>query len=160
MENEQESLAAEGLAENTSTVGVPVRYVFRGDDNYQGGALGRAFGVDADSADIQNPADHVLRKESNRTSRFLSFTEEVKVARKFTSTSDNRFVRKAPLSVLREFESKGVLKIWDPDQVEAALRVGAKKFAKQAVDVRAAMKRNSEILIEGQIPAGILESTH
>ena len=90
----------------------------------------------------------------------MSFTDELKVARKFTSASDNRFVSKADLFVLRDLENRGVIKIWYPDQVEAALRVGVKKFAKQAVDVRAAMKRNYEILIEGQIPVGVLEPTH
>jgi len=36
----------------------------------------------------------------------------------------------------------------------------AKKLAKQAADVRTAMRRNSEILIEGQIPAGVLEQAN
>ena len=102
----------------------------------------------------------MLRKESNLTSRYTSFTEEVKVARRFTSASDNRYVSKAALAALRELEAQGVIRIWDPDQVDAALSAGPKKFAKQAADVRAAMIRNSEILIEGQIPAGILEQTN
>lgn len=49
---------------------------------------------------------------------------------------------------------------WDPEHVEAALVAGPRKLAKQAADVRRAMIRNSEILIEGQIPDGILEPTH
>ena len=135
-------------------------YVFRGDDNYRGGPVGRAMAAEADAADIQNVADHVLRKESSRSSRYTSFTEEVKVARKFTSAPDNRCVSKADLAALRELEVQGVIRIWDPDQGYAALRAGSKRLAKQAADVRAAMRRNSEILIEGQIPAGILERTN
>ena len=37
-----------------------------------------------------------------------------------------------------------------------AMKAMSGKLAKQAGDVRATMKRNSEILIEGQLPAGIL----
>jgi hypothetical protein len=135
-------------------------YLFRGDDNYRGEPVGLTLGADADSADIQDFAAHVLRKESNRSSRFLSFTTEVKVARRFTSASDNRFVRKADIAALRELESQGVIRIWDPDGVEAALAAGPRKLAKQAGDVRATMMRNSEFLIEGQIPAGVLQPTH
>jgi hypothetical protein len=134
--------------------------LFRGDDNYRAGPVGRALGALADAADIQDFADHVLRKESKRTSRYTSFTTEVKVARKFTSASDNRYVRKADLAVLRELEAQAVIRIWQPDPVYAALRQGPKKLAKQAADVRAAMTRNSEVLIEGQIPAGVLEHTN
>ncbi len=136
------------------------RFVFRGDDAYRGGTVGRALGAEADAADIQDFAEHVLRKESNRTSRYVSFTTEVKVARGFTSASDNRFVHKAELAVLQALVAQGVIRIWNPDQVAAALAEGRRKLAKQAADVRAAMERNSEILIEGQIPDGILQSTH
>ena len=59
----------------------PRKYIFRGDDNYRGGPVGRALGAEADAADIQNIADHVLRKESNLSSRYTSFTEGAAVAR-------------------------------------------------------------------------------
>jgi hypothetical protein len=58
---------------------------------------------------------------------------------------------------LRELEAREIIKVWDPDQAYEALRAGPKRLAKQAADVRAAMRRNSEILIEGQIPARVLE---
>ena len=132
-------------------------YVFRGDDDYRGGPVGRALGAEADAADIQNFADHVLRKESNRSSRYVSFTEEVKVARRFASASDNRYVRKADVAALRDLELQGVIRIWDADEVHAALNEGPRKLAKQASDVRAAMRRNGESLIEGRIPEGVLE---
>jgi hypothetical protein len=144
-------------SEATRTAGENRNYVFRGDDHFQGGAVGRTLGIEAEAADIQNFADHVLRKESNRSSRYVSVTDEIKVARKFTSATDNRYVSKIELVRLRELEAQGIVKIWAPDQVYDSLRAGPKKLARQAADVRAAMRRNSELLIEGQIPAGILE---
>lgn len=135
-------------------------FIFRGDDHYHGGPVGRPLGVEADAAEIQNFADHVLRKERNLTSRFTSFTEEVKVARKFTSAPDNRYVSKADMGALRRLEIQGTIRTWDPDQVYATMQIGSRKLAKQAGDVRAAMRKNSEILIEGQIPAGILDRTN
>lgn len=135
-------------------------YFFRGDDRYTGGYVGRALGTHADAADIQNPADHVLRKESSRSSRFTSFSLEVAVARKFTSASDNRCVIKVKVSSLEELESQGILRILNADRVFEILREGPRKYAKQAADVRTAMLRNCEILIEGQIPAELLERTN
>lgn len=85
------------------------RYLFRGDDNYRGGPVGLAFGSEADAADIQNFADHVLRKESSRTSRYVSFTEEVRVARRFTSAADDRRVRKVEAARLRELMAQGII---------------------------------------------------
>jgi hypothetical protein len=136
------------------------RYVFRGDDSYRNGAIGRALGAEADAADIQDFAEHILRKEPNRTSRYVSFTQDVKVARRFTTACDNRFVRKADLAALRALEAQGEIRVWGPDQVEAGLARGPRKLAKRAADVRAAMVRNSEILIEGQIPGGVLTTTN
>jgi hypothetical protein len=135
-------------------------YVFRGDDAYCGGVLGRERGAEADAADIQDFADHVLRKESNRSSRYVSFTEEVKIARRFTSAADNRFVWKASMNALRDLEQQGVIRIWDPDQVFETLRQAAKKLYRQAGDVRAAMLRNREFLIEGQVPEQVLQRTN
>jgi hypothetical protein len=97
------------------------------------------------------------RKETSRTSRYVSFTEEIKVARKFTSAAYNQYVVKVAMSRLRELEAAGQVRIWKPDQVFAELRVGPKKLARRAFDVQTAMKRNNEILIEGLIPAEILE---
>jgi hypothetical protein len=132
------------------------KYVFRGDDNYRGGPVGRTLGDEADAANIQDAADHVLRKESHRSSRYTSFTTELKVARRFTSAVDNRHVSKVELARLRELETEGRLAIWDPERTYEALRQGARKLARQAADVRASMRRNSEILIEGQIPPEFL----
>jgi hypothetical protein len=149
----EEAATLEGAVANGSGAG---RYLFRADDNDRGGPVGRALGPEADASDIQNFADHVLRKESRRTSRFTSFTTEVKLARKFTSASDNRFIRKADPAKLRGLESQGTIRMWDPDRVFEVTRDGPRKLARQAADVRAAMRRNSEILIEGRIPAEVL----
>jgi hypothetical protein len=158
-ESIEKPVAAEEAASNESVASAEGKrnYVFRGDDNYRGGPVGRALGAEADAADIQNFADHVLRKESNLSSRYTSFTEETKVARKFTLAFDNRYVRKAEMARLRELQSQGTIRIWDSDQVYDALRQGPRKLARQAADVRTAMRRNSELLIEGQIPADVLE---
>jgi hypothetical protein len=141
----------EGAIKTGSTGG---QYLFRADDDYRGGPVGRTLGFEADLADIQNFSDHVLRKESRLTSRFTSFTSEVKIARRFTSMADSRFIRKVELATLRVLESQGIIRIWDPDQVFEAMRDGASKQAKQAADVRAAMRRNRELLIEGQVSEG------
>jgi hypothetical protein len=143
--------------EGSEAVGLDAgRYLFRADDQYHGGPTGKALGSEADAADIQDFAEHVLRKEARLTSRFTSFTTEVKIARKFTSASDSRFIRKSELAKLIVLESQGTIRIWDADQVFEAMAIGPRKLAKQAADVRAAMRRNRELLIEGEIPAEVL----
>jgi hypothetical protein len=135
-------------------------FIFRADDRYRGGSVGRAIGSEADAADIQNFVDHVLRKETRLSSRYTSFTQEVKIAQRFTSATDLRYVTKASMDVLQKLEEDGIIRMWDADLVFTSLRDGPRKLAKQAADVRTAMKRNCEILIEGQIPEGVLEPTN
>ncbi|HET6883340.1 MAG TPA: hypothetical protein VFI31_24535 [Pirellulales bacterium] len=132
-------------------------YVFRGNSHCRDGPIGRALGEDADGAEIQNGADHVLRKESRRASRYVSFTTELGIARKFTSVDDNRDVRKVKVAELQQLESAGIIRLFDPDAVYNQLVSQGPKLARQAADVRAAMRRNKELLIEGQIPAEIIE---
>ncbi len=146
------------VAERAATAStIPNRsYLFRGDDNYRGGTVGRALGAEADSSDIQSISDHVLRKESGITSRFTSFSEEVKVARKFTSSSDNRYVYRADLGLLRDLETAGTIRLWSPEDVYAMMKASNKKQSNQAADVRSTMVKNSEILVEGQIPESVL----
>ena len=133
-------------------------YFFRGNDQYLGGRIGRALGPEADGAVIQSAADHVLRKRSGLSSRFTSFTTEVKIARMFTSSEDNRFVIKIESFELRRLETLDHLRLWDPNQVFDTLIQATAKLAKQASSVRSAMKRNREILIEGQVPESLIES--
>lgn len=122
-----------------------------------GARSGGASGAEADAADIQDFADHVLRKESRRTSRYTSFAAELRVARRFTSAADNRDVRKVEMAALRELEALGAIKVWHPEEVYDALKQGPGKHRKQAAGVRAAMVRNGEVLVEGQTPAVVLE---
>lgn len=130
-----------------------IKYLFRGNSNYRDGPIGKALDMDADEADIQNPADHVLRKQSRLSSRYASFTTEVAIARSFTSAPDNRYIRKVDLKELRKLESNGRICLLDADRVYNELLMSdKKKLVRQAADVRAAMKRNNEVLIEGQIP--------
>jgi hypothetical protein len=138
-------------------VHLPRTYLFRGDDFYRGGPVGRALGLEADSANIQDFIEHVLRKESNRTSRYVSFTEELKAAERFTLAPDNRHIRKVEWARLQDLASQGIIQIWDAERVYEALSQGSRKLVKKANDVRAAMRRNSELLIEGQLSEEFFE---
>lgn len=122
--------------------------------------MGRAFGIEADAAAIQSFADHVLRKESRLSSRFTSFSEEVSIARKFTKATDNRLLHKVNRKTLEALQSSGIIKLWHPEQIYHAMLSSPRKIAKQAGDVLAAMVKNCEILIEGQIPSGVMERVH
>ena len=155
---DESSESSDGAAGPTDRTGSRT-YIFRGDESYRGGTIGRDLGPEADEADIQDFATHVLRKDSSRSSRFTSFTTELKIARSiFTSANDNRFVVKLELSSLRELESKGRLNIWEPDLVFERLSQSPGKMAKRAADVRTAMRRNREVLIEGQVPGELVKS--
>ena len=137
----------EGLIATDSDAG---RYLFRADHRDRVGPVGRPLGPEADAADIQNLANHVLRKESRLSSRFRSSTTDVKIARKVASAPEGRFIRKAELAKLRALEAQGVIRLWDPDQVFEGMRDGPRKLAKQAADVRAATRRNRRVFKEGQ----------
>lgn len=140
--------------------GFGATYFFRGDSNYRGGPIGKALGVEADSADIQNCADHVLRKESRRSSRYSSFTTEVAIARKFTSAEDNRYIRKVKTTGLLRLIANGTIRLLDPETVYNELLSQEAKLVRQAADVRATMLRNNEVLIEGQLPIEIIETVN
>jgi len=135
-------------------------YLFRADDYYYAGPVGLPLGDDANAADIQDFAEHVLRKESNRTSRYTSFSEEIKVARRFTADPDSRSLRKVGVAALDELATAGVIKIWNPDSVYVALKAGPRKLSRQAADVCAAMLKSHEILVEGCIPENLMSSVN
>src|SRR5207253_5844400 len=103
---------------------------------YRQGPVGRALGSEADAADIQNFAIHVLRKESNRTSRYVSFTKELKIARRFTKASDYRHIRKLEYARLLDLAEQGIINIWDAPRVYAEL-TRASKEAHQESRLRA-----------------------
>lgn len=134
-------------------------YLFRGDNDYRGGPIGLPLGPIADAAEIQSFEQHVLRKAYGISSRFVSFTTELKVARSFTARNDNRYVVKVLDFDLRTLEEGGTIRVWSPEAVFVAMRQRDRKVARQAADVRAAMIRNSEVLIEGEIPPEVVHRT-
>src|SRR5260370_35221349 len=95
-------------------------YIFRGDKNYRRGPVGIPIdSEEAQAADIQNPADHVLRKEPGRTSIYTSFTARVSVAERF---GELRWIIKAEVAVLRELEADGVIRLLLPSDAFERLR--------------------------------------
>jgi len=51
-------------------------------------------------------------------------------------------------------EAEGKIRIYSPEQVAELIRQNPKKkISKQANNVKGAMEKNGEILIEGQIPS-------
>lgn len=136
-------------------------YLFRADDNYN---IGDSVGFDLDSeeatiADIQNPLDHVLNKELGQTSRYVSFSNAITISggggsRRFTKKNK---ILKVAWSALQQLASDGKIRIYTPEQVAEMIRENPKKkISKQANNVKAAMDKNGEILIEGQIPGDFI----
>jgi hypothetical protein len=131
-------------------------YLFRGDEYYAGGSVG----IPLDSsqspvADIQTPADHVLRKRAGKSSIFTSFTKKMDVAERFAG--ERKLIMKVAVAILRQLESEGSIRLWAPDDARQWLREAGKKSAKHASATRDAMRRNAEILVEGQIPAEVIQ---
>jgi hypothetical protein len=131
-------------------------YVFRGDEFYRGGPLGLPLGSEeARTAQVQNPADHVLRKESGKESIFTSFTARVAIAERFGGKA--RAILKVEGVILSQLAADGAIKILSPEDVQQLLRSAGKKLTKYATATRDAMRRNAEILVEGQIPADVVQ---
>jgi hypothetical protein len=142
----------------SSTPVATLSYLFRGDAGYAGGPVGLPLdSPEARAADIQDPADHVLRKASARTSIFVSFTTKLAVADRFGG--DRRSVLKVAVVALQQLESAGTIRMWTPEATWASLRQAGKKAAKHATATRDAMRRNAEVLIEGQIPEDVIHPT-
>ena len=136
-------------------------YLFRADDNYK---IGNSIGFELDSeeaiaADIQNPWVHVLDKESTQTSRYISFSSAIAIkggggSQKFTKK--NKII-KVLWEVLQQLKTNGKIRIYTPEDVaEIISQHPKKKIRRKANDVKAAMEKNGEILIEGQIPGSVV----
>jgi hypothetical protein len=132
-------------------------FLFRADDDYK---MGNPVGFELDSEDaqqvnIKSPLEHVLDKESGDTSIYVSFSTAIRMpggggAIKFTKK--NKMLKVAS-EALKQLEAEGKIKIYTPEQVAELIRQNPKKkISKQANNVKAAMEKNGEILIEGQIP--------
>jgi RHS repeat-associated protein len=124
------------------------KFVYRGDD-YRGknDPIGYPLGgTEADSADIQTPWDHVQKKQNDMTSRYASLSTEQKNAAKFGSTY------KISREDIEHLEKAGTIKVFTPEHVKTMMEEeGMSKSTIQGV--MQDMKKNNEILIEGQIPA-------
>ncbi len=131
-------------------------FLFRGDEYYAGGPVGVPLNSEESRiADIQTPADHVLRKRAGRSSIYTSFTKKVDVAARFAG--EGKLIMKVAVAILRQLESEGKIRLWGPGDARQWLREAGKKSAKHASATRDAMKRNAEILVEGQIPAEAIQ---
>ena len=131
--------------------GLASSYLFRGDDNYNGGSVGKPLGS---SADINTPWDHV-RKEDNKTSIFTSFATTRKSTKKFTSENN---VSKVSLSDLNNLQKEGVIKVYSSDDVAEMMKNHPdKRIRKDANNVKQIMKKNNEVLIEGEIPESVIK---
>ena len=129
-------------------------FVFRGDDEYTGGGIGIPINsVEAQNADIQKPSTHVQDKENDETSIFSSFSLRRSIDR---GTKGPIFfakkIYKVTWQALEELVITGQVKIYTPEMVAAILRKGKKKERRQAENVKAAMEKHMEVLIEGHIP--------
>ena len=136
-------------------------YLYRADDNYKNGD---SIGFELDSeeaieADIQNPMDHVFNKESGQTSRYISFSNAISVkgsggAKKFTK---NNKIFKVSTEALQELEAEGKIRIYSYEQAAEIIRQNPKKkINREANNIKTAMEKNGEILIEGQIPGNLI----
>jgi hypothetical protein len=75
-------------------------------------------------------------------------------ARRFSKKNK---ILKVPWSALQQLASDGKIRIYNPEQVAEMIRENPqKKISKQANNVKAAMEKNGEILIEGQIPGDFI----
>jgi hypothetical protein len=136
-------------------------FLFRADDDYKtGNPVGFELGSEgAQQADIQNPLEHVLDKEAGDTSIYVSFSTAIKIpggggAIKFTKKNK---ILKVAWEALKQLETEGKIRIYTPEQVAELVRQNPKKkMSKQANNVKAAMEKNGEILIEGQIPGELI----
>ncbi len=131
-----------GLASNS---------IFRGDDQYAGGPMGLPLGSDAD---IKDPKAHVTRPSKGESSIYTSFSEEHGGALKFTEDGNVYKVKRSDLQTLAD---EGKIRIITHENVGAEMdRIGG--FSeKDKKNVAGNMKRNMEILVEGEIPAEMLE---
>jgi hypothetical protein len=128
--------------------------LFRGDDSYkQGDPVGWKIGSpEWENAKIQTPWEHVnnnLPEPSSQKSRFTSFAQKVDDAITFT---DKGKVLKIRLKDLQEVEG---IEIYTPERVKQMMKDASMK-SKEINAIYNQMIGNSEILVEGEIPASLI----
>ncbi len=148
------------LQQEVAAVSSTGRFVFRGDDYYRGEGMGFELGgTEAEEADVQTQWEHVSDKESEQTSRFISFSERVnlpggKGASLFTKKGR---IYKVAWDKLQELETLGIIKIYHAEDVRQIMLAHPKaKVQRRANGVAADMTKNGEVLIEGHIPDDIV----
>jgi len=103
--------------------------------------------------------DHVLNKKSGKSSRYVSFLTVISIpggggSKKFTKKNK---ILKAAWEALHQLASDGKIRIYTPEQVAEMIRQNPKRLiSKQANNVKIAMEKKGEILIEGQIPGALI----
>jgi len=103
--------------------------------------------------------DHVLNKKSGKSSRYVSFSTAISIPggggpKKITKKNK---ILKAAWEALQQLASDGKIRIYTPEQVAEMIRQNPKRqISKQANNVKVAMEKNGEILIEGQIPGDLI----
>ena len=124
--------------------------LFRGDKNYKEGAIGQIL---ESEANINTPWEPV-RKESNQTSIFTSFSFSKKVAETFSKTN----IIKVSFEEFIQLETIGQIELYTVDDVTKMMKNHPKKKIRiDANNVKRIMAKNQEILIKGQIPASYLK---
>ncbi len=125
-------------------------FFFRGDDDYKkGNNIGVPIG---DGSDIVSFDVHVNNKETTSgSSIYTSFSKELKPALRFTK--DGKVI-KVKISVLKELENQGVIKIYDDKDAKKILH--EQGLRREANDTYENMRKNKEVLIEDEIPADMI----
>lgn len=96
-----------------------------------------------------------MRRESNQTSIFTSFSFKKNKANDFTTKGN---ISKVSMDDLKKLEADGVIKIHTPDDVASMMKNNQKKkIKKDANNVKEIMTKNDEILIEGEIPSEFIQ---
>lgn len=119
------------------------RYIFRGDDEYRGGSLGFQIGSkQAEEADIQTPWEHVSKKESYQTSRYMSFSERIRMPgnRGAIFFTKKKIIIKVSWDTIKHLENEGKIKVYTPEAVENVMLQQKRKISKRAQAVRDEME--------------------
>jgi len=129
--------------------GLESNYLYRGDDNYDGGDVGIPLGK---SAAIETTWEHVKFGDnpSHKDSKFKSYSENMQIAKGFTKKEG--MVTKVSKETLKQLEAEGKIKIYTPEKVvEMMKNSNDKDLMKEANNVKEIMNKNKEILVEGTI---------
>jgi len=131
------------------------KFIFRGDDAYEGRDIGKSLNSDVDALEI---IQHIQQKKTGNP--FVSFS-----TKRVAGTHDSRgaaFFGKTILKVniddINHLIDSGVIRVITPDDAFDIISTHPKKKVNVlAGSIRRNMQRNNEVLIAGQIPASIIQ---